>query len=130
MTLEEAKQLKPGDKIFVEMIVDKSLTSKGKIYAGIKDTESGGVKNNICIPTDIICASNNEPFEFSENRKFQKEDIVQTKLNGALVFGRVNADEHPIVEFDDGAIIHYVRPYKVKLVCPVEGRHDAKGGEA
>ena len=129
MTLEEAKQLKPGDRVLVEAEVVPSVTARfdGNSLAdhissqgnlSVKVASSGHYKNSfwVCAP-EAIREKIAPP-----RRKFRGGDIVRYTGSGALAY--VNRDE-----FEDGRVFAggWTTPYKAEeliLICAVENRED------
>ena len=111
MTLEEAKQLKPGDLVLVEVLID---------YASVFD-EYG----NVCLESAyVLPEAIRKKLEPTTRRKFKALDIVFAH-DGYWIVG--------VDEFEDGTVVvgmpGVIKRYKHKdleLICAAENREDAK----
>ena len=132
MTLEEARELKPGDRVLVEAEVVPSvtarfdgnslaehITSQGNV--SVKVASSGHYKNSfwVCAP-EAIREKIAPP-----RRKFREGDIV--KPIRSPYYYKVDRDE-----FEDGRVFAggWSMPYKAEeltLICAAEDRADRKG---
>lgn len=109
MTLEEAKQLKPGDLVLAEVKI--KATYKGCISLSSQYVEFCDIREKIAPP----------------RRRFKEGDLV--KFLGDLSIIEVNRDElEGNLVFAGG----FTKPFlfaELILVCAVEDRADRKGGE-
>ena len=117
MTLEEAKQLKPGDRVLVEMYIDGSSVFN----------EYG----HVCLESAYVLPEAIREKIAPPRRKFKKGDIVAVKRE-AIYY--VTDDEKEGLKVylsatgEDTWSIRLVAS-ELTLICAVEDREDRKGGE-
>lgn len=129
MKENEAKQLKPGDIIFVRMKVYESPLSdaevKNNFLVAVYDYQDVRRSQKFFIPASVIRTRNNEPLEIEPpRRKFRAGDIIKSPY-GSLCEVTEDEDYTVRVKIRAGEAESYV--CNPKLVCAVEDRTDRKG---
>ena len=135
MTTEEAKQLKPGDRVLVEAEVTCAVT-------GYPRTHHVTSRGNVALKTPIISdppmahwmvapeaiREKLKPFyepEPTTYRKFKALDIVFAH-DGYWIVGVDESEDGTVVVGMPGAIKRY-KHKDLKLICAAENREDRKG---
>ena len=129
MTLEEAKQLKAGDRVLVEAEVicaatgeppDSPITSRGNVAVKVA-CSCPNVMTHCCVAPEAIRKK-----VTTARRKFKKGDIVL--YDSKLWFIHRNEDENGIVEMSNGKKLMIKAHYStLDIVCAAENREDRKG---
>lgn len=126
MTLEEARQLKPGDRILVEMEVRNRPNGDAPL-----DEETGAVATfskwikRLGMRTSIHCSSIREKIA-PPRRKFKAGDVVYAFYG----YWGVSHDENEngFVEIGNSNQIRSAFPSELILICAAEDRADRKEG--
>lgn len=119
MTLEEARQLKPGDRVLVEATV------------GSYDTTIIDEQNYVWIFEHFINIENIREKVAPQRRKFRKGDIVMSR-NGYIYFAVDDEDENGEVGVDhseDSDAEYFEEGENLTLLLAVEDRSDRKEEE-
>lgn len=117
MTLEEARQLKPGDRVLVEMDIDDSSVFN----------EYG----HVCLESAYVLPEAIREKIVQPRRKFRKGDIVRTH-RGYVFFTVEDEDEDGKVSVEQSEELdagHFAEAEKLTLLLAVEDRKDRKEGE-
>lgn len=122
MTLNEAKKLKAGDRVLVEAIIRDHAE-------GIIDRKGNVRITNEIADDETTDWSFTKPESIREKiapprRKFRDGDIVCYAGSGALAY--VCRDELEDGSVFVGGLTKSIGYIFLKLVCPVEERHDRK----
>lgn len=132
MTPQEAEQLRPGDRVFIEAKVEKDET--GRTIFGNEnllisfDGGRGRSKHMILVNTYGVFVAPEairKKLDPATRRKFKALDIVFAH-DGYWIVG--------VDEFEDGSVVvgmpGAIKRYKhkdLKLICAAENREDRKG---
>lgn len=127
MTLEEARQLKPGDRVFIEANVASDETGR-TIFAdealSISLDGGRGMSKTLILVNPYIVRKEAIRKKIETRRKFKKGDIVF--FLDRLFFVSSDGDENETEIFLDGDY-YWARNSEIKLICAVEDRSDRKG---
>ena len=117
MTLDEARQLKPGDRVLVEMYIDDSSVFNEYGHVGLESAYvlPEAIREKIVQP----------------RRKFRKGDIVRTH-RGYVFFAVEDENEDGEVSVERSEELaegHFAKAENLTLLLAVENRKDREEGE-
>lgn len=122
MTLEEARQLKPGDRVLVEAVIGldphdkRTIDRDGDVWLQKPYVKPEAIREKVAPP----------------RRKFKKGDIVRTH-RGYVFFAVEDEDEDGKVGVEHSEELdacHFAEAENLTLLLAVENRKDRKEGEA
>lgn len=127
MTLDEAKQLNPGDRVFIEAKVEKDETGRtifGNENLLISFDGGRGRSKTIVLANPYYVRKEAISKKIETSRKCKKGDIVL--FENGLHFVTRDGDEYETEIFMDDDYC-WVRNSEIKLICAAEDRADRKG---
>lgn len=120
MTLEEASELKPGDKVLVEATVHSQM---GELAIFRVQTECRPFVDLARVSYDKIRKRLPQP-----RRKFRRGDIVSTRQGNVFFVVEDESDDGKVgAEPNEGWLAeHFIEAESLTLVCALENRMDRK----